>query len=238
MQLNKGEQRVLVIPDLQAPFHHPDSLEFLASVYDGAGCDTVVCIGDSLDLHGLGRYTKDPSGMGALHEIEVGRAFLRELYDTFPVGTEVTSNHNSRLSRTAFEAGIPEELVIAQRELQQAPEEWDFCKRVEIDGVLYTHGEEYGGMYGFRRALDITGRSVVFGHTHSAGGVAYKSIHGKMIFGMNVGCLIDFDAYAFNYARTSRYLPTLGCGVVLEGVPYFIPMFVDEDNRWTGTVVL
>ena len=38
-----------------------------------------------------------------------------------------------------------------------------------------------------------------------------------MIFGMNVGCGIDIDAYAMEYSRPFPKRPTLGCGVVLDG---------------------
>jgi hypothetical protein len=59
-----------------------------------------------------------------------------------------------------------------------------------------------------------------------------------MIFGMNTGCLIDVDAIAFKYARGSAFKPTLGCGVVISGVPYFVPMLLNARKRWTGELIL
>src|SRR6188768_104597 len=45
------EGTTLVIPDLQAPAHHPDALPFLCAVRDKYKPVNTVCIGDELDLN-------------------------------------------------------------------------------------------------------------------------------------------------------------------------------------------
>lgn len=47
----------------------------------------------------------------------------------------------------------------------------------------------------------------------------------NIIFGMNVGCLIDIKAYAMAYGKHCPRRPCLGAGVVIDGkTAFFIPM--------------
>jgi hypothetical protein len=124
------------------------------------------------------------------------------------------------------------------QEIMQAPETWDFKWYHEIDGVRYVHGDGFGGTHAAREAAIINRQSTVIGHHHSNGAIYYVANSKEMIFGMNVGCLIDINAYAFNYARKNKFKPTLGCGVVLEGIPSFIPMLLDKKGRWIGELAL
>jgi len=63
MRLNKGEQTILVIPDMQIPFEHKDSLKFIQAVNDAiGGADIVVNVGDEVDQMALSRFDPDPIG--------------------------------------------------------------------------------------------------------------------------------------------------------------------------------
>jgi hypothetical protein len=52
-----------------------------------------------------------------------------------------------------------------------------------------------------------------------------------------VGCLIDRSAYVFRYGENNKFKPTLGCGVVIKGVPYFVPMILGKRERWIGEII-
>lgn len=45
------------------------------------------------------------------------------------------------------------------------------------------------------------------------------------MWGMNTGCLIDVNQFAFEYERNNRFKPNLTVGVVLNGgtTPILIP---------------
>jgi hypothetical protein len=58
-----------------------------------------------------------------------------------------------------------------------------------------------------------------------------------MIFGMNVGCLVDMKTVAFKYAKKFKFKPTLGLGVITEGVPQFIPMLLTKSGRWIRELI-
>lgn len=238
MQLKHSKSRVLVIPDLQVPFQHVDALDFLQLVAETYQTTEVVNIGDSLDFSGLSRFTKDPDGISAGDEHKRSLAFFKEYYKVFPRGIEVYSNHNGRLYDRAKEAGIPRVFVKDMQEILGAPVTWSFKWSHEIDGVKYVHGDGFGGMHAARDGAVVSRQSVVIGHHHSHAGISYIANEKEMIFGMNVGCLIDKNAYAFKYATKTKYKPTLGCGVVLEGAPSWIPMILNKKGRWIRELAL
>jgi len=237
MRLNKGKETVLVIPDLQIPFHHKDSFNFLEALAGTYFPTKVVCIGDSLDSNALSRYHKDPEGYSAIAEYKAARKPMQELYSLFPDTIEVASNHNSRLVKKANEAGIPSVYLRELGEVMGAPKTWKFVTSTKIDGVVYEHGDAYGGMYAARNAALTNMESTVIGHHHSYAGIHYISNQSKMIFGMNVGCLIDMDTYAFKYAKKYRFKPTLCAGIVERGVPVVVPMILNNKGRWIREIV-
>ena len=66
--------------------------------------------------------------------------------------------------------------------------------------------------------------STVCGHYHSAAGVWYGCNNNSRYWGMNVGCGVDHSHAAMAYGKTFSAKPMLGCGVVIDGTPYFEPM--------------
>jgi hypothetical protein len=223
-----------VIPDLQAPFHHKSSIPFLLAVADRYQPTKVVSIGDEVDQHALSRYPHDPDGLSAGAEYKQATRFMRELYDCFPEVRACYSNHTDRIFRKAFEAGIPRAYLRSIREFMGAPDTWEWRSEWRICDIIFTHGDSAKGTQPHKLLAQSNLCSTVIGHHHSTPGTAYIANRSKVIFGMNVGCLIDRDAYAFHYTKYNRYQPVLGCGVVMHGVPQFIPMQTDAKGRWTG----
>ncbi len=208
---------VLVIPDIHAPFHHKETIPFLQHVYKEFGCDRVVCLGDEVDFACLNRFGLDPNGMGGGLELAFAKSFLKEFWAAFPVMEICTSNHTSRPFRKAFEAGIPEEMILGYKKLFEAPDGISWHERIIIEDVLYCHGEGYSGAGGALKAAMMNRMSTVIGHLHTYAGVQYQKTRGGQIFGMNAGCLIDESAYAFKYAKHMANRPNIGCGVVYDG---------------------
>ncbi len=238
MRLSKGKHNVLVIPDLQVPFEHKDALAFCSAVAEAIDADKIVCIGDEVDQMALSRFDPDPEADGAGPELRKALKRMQAWYRQFPEVQVATSNHTGRVQKAAFKAGIPEAYLRPIRDWMEAPEGWTWEDNFEIDGVRYEHGDAQGGMYAARNLAIRNRQSTVIGHHHSHGGVSYVANDKEMIFGMNSGCLIDIKSLAFKYARLAAFKPTLGCGVVLQGVPFFIPMLTNSYGRWTGELVL
>jgi len=231
---------VLVISDLQVPFQHKDAYDFLEEVANAYPITEVVCIGDEIDFHALSDYDPDPDGFSAGHELQRAIDNLAPLYEMFPEVKSCISNHTLRPFRRAYKCGIPKALMRGYQEFMQAPDDWAWRNYWVIDGVRYEHGHELGGGYGKTVTANAplkNGRSTVFGHFHSYAGIQYVATPEALLFGFNVGCLIDFKSYAFAYAQGTKSRPVLGCGVVDEGIPTFIPMLLNKKGRWVGRLI-
>jgi hypothetical protein len=239
LKLKLGTHRVLCISDLQLPFAHRDAFEFVRTVRDEYDTDTTVNIGDELDMHAFsGKFPHDPDGYSPGHELAAGIKALQPWYEEFPDTKVCTSNHRDRYYKKAFNAGLPKKAILSSRVLLDAPDGWEWRKSWIIDGVKYEHGDSQGGIDAARLLAIANRQSTVIGHHHAHGGVRYIANDDEVIFGLNTGCLIDRHAYVFEYGSANKFKPTLGCGVVLYGVPYFIPMILSgKQERWIGELI-
>lgn len=215
---------VLILPDLHAPFAHPRALAWLESVRADWAPDTVICIGDLGDQHGWCTHGTNPASPGPATEDERCLAFCRSLYSLFPVVLACTGNHDTRLARKCAAAGIPPRLHRTIAEVYESPPGWVWADHHIVQGVLYLHGEGYSGKDAALRAALDNGTCTVAGHIHSAAGVQYHASLTQTLWGLSVGCLVDPASPAFAYARAHRRKPVLGCGVVCDGVPLFLPL--------------
>jgi hypothetical protein len=241
MQLKLGKYRVLVVSDIQEPFAHPDAVRFVRTVKSHYKTDTTVFIGDEIDAYSLSRYPKDPNAKSAGDEFKSTRNELKKWFKLCEDDKLVricNSNHTQRIFKRLLESGIPGDFLKGIREILGAPNSWVWEDSFVIDGVKYEHGDSQGGVDA-ARLLAISNRcSTVIGHHHSHGGVRFMANDDSVIFGLNVGCLIDRATYAFRYGKSAKFKPTLGCGVVIQGVPYFVPMVVGEKERWIGRLIV
>jgi len=217
--------RVLIAGDLHFPFHRKGYLEFLKKVYKEYNCDYVVQIGDFLDQYCFTRYVRNPDALGAKQEFEVAREEAQKFFKAFPEGYITLGNHDARLAKRMAEVGIPEWVLKAYAEMIGMPDEWGLGGEVYIDDVRYFHGEGLSG--NTELAVRKVGHSVVYGHTHK-GSLSFKAMKKDLLFAMNVGCLIDQNTYAFEYAKHALEKSFIGCGVVIDGKqPILIPMNLD-----------
>jgi len=216
---------VLTISDLHIPFHHPKALTFLKAVKKEFRCDRIVCIGDEMDMCSLSFFDKDPNMPGPHEELQWALKEIKQFYTAFPKVQVCISNHTSRPFRRAFKFGLPSHFLRSYKEFMQAPQGWSWHEEIDIDGCLYIHGDNFSGKFAAMKAAESHRQSTIIGHVHAFGGVNYMACRNDLIFGMNVGCLIDHKEMAFNYSRKLPSKPTLGCGVIIEGQKaIFIPM--------------
>lgn len=231
---NKGKERVLVISDTQEPFSHKDTIPFLRWVKNKYKPTKVVHIGDEVDFHALGDWDHDPDGYSAGHELKAALERMVLYYKIFPNVKACRSNHTDRPLRRAFKHGIPSAFIRDYKEFLRAPKGWQWADQHEIDGVVYEHGEGFSGAMGAITCALKNGKPTVIGHIHSHAGILYSANSRDIIFGFNVGCLIDKDAYAFRYGKHMRYKPLLGVGIVDKGIPTWVPMLLNSKSRWVG----
>lgn len=224
--------RVGVISDTHWPFTHPMYLRFVQDVFDAWAVDTIIHIGDAVDLHALSFHEHDPNGMSAKGEKDVAKKSVARWKAVFPDLNICIGNHDERQYRKARAAGIPDDYIRPYADVYDTPDwTWDFYHN--IDDVLYEHGTGTSGKdAAINRAMQKR-TSLVMGHVHAFGGVKWHTNEYDRIFGMNVGCGIDCRSYAFAYGKNFAIRPTLGCGVVIDGTnPYFEPMACSRGEKY------
>lgn len=227
--------KVLVLPDLQIPFEHKDALDFVKHVKKLYGpFDHVINLGDEVDFHAISNYDPDPDGFSAGHELEEALKHLKPWAIEFPKMLICTSNHTARPFRKAYAMGLPKAFIKDYHEFLNAPHGWQWRDYWKIDGVKYEHGEGVSGQSGAIKKAMSNRESTCIGHLHSDAGILFHSNGDNIIFGFNVGCLIDRHRYAFRYGKHDLKKPILGCGLVIDGIPFFIPMILDKNDRWIG----
>ena len=243
IRLNKAEYKQItdlrtgsnvgIIGDTHIPFEHTDYLNFCYEVFNKFQCNDIVHIGDEVDNHALSFHTSETIGDSAESEAEKAIKHLDKWYKTFPDVKVCVGNHSALPFRQAQAAGIPARFLKAYHEVWEAPKGWTWETSFILNHVKYTHGTgTTGQMAAINRAIRSR-QSTVIGHTHSFGGVSYHASENDLIFGLNAGCGIDVQAYAFNYGKDFVNKPTLGCGIVLDGhTALFIPMKLGRKYEW------
>lgn len=215
--------KVLVIGDLHAPAVHPRYMSWLKQIRSQFNTNRTVFIGDIIDWHALSRFEKDPDLPAAGQEYEAAFNIVQEWYEEFHPAVVCIGNHDRRIERIAKSAGIPPRFLRSYSQIWKTPR-WKWVEEIFIDGVHYFHGEGCAGVRpAMNRALQ-DGVNTVIGHVHSVGGLQQRTSAHRTIWGMDVGCGVDTDALQFAYAKAFATKPVLSCGVVINGVPQWIPM--------------
>ncbi|MCP4355966.1 MAG: metallophosphoesterase [Proteobacteria bacterium] len=211
LNLTKDENRVLVIGDVHEPFCLDGYLEHCKDVYAKYNCNKVILIGDCIDNHYSSYHETDADGMGGLDELEIAIKGLSKWYKAFPVADVTVGNHDRIIMRKAQTSNIPSKWIKEYKEVLETPG-WNFVDRVVYDNVQYIHGE--GGTAHTKCRADMM--STVQGHLHTQCYVQWFVGQNFKVFGMQVGCGIDNDAYAMAYAKRGKK-PAIACGVVIGG---------------------
>lgn len=220
--------RVLVVGDCHCPGMLDKYPAFLQSVYKNYRCNKVVFIGDVVDNHAISYHEKHPGLSSAAEEYKKAKKQVAELYKRFPVADWLVGNHDSLTERQAVTAGLLPEWIRDYKDLWKVPK-WRVHARfsqLEIDGVLYEHGDAGSqGQFAAVKTSRSRFQSVVSGHCHAEAGVWWTCNSNSRIFGMNVGCGVDWKLLQFEYGYKFPRKPVIGCGIVLDGKqPIFVPM--------------
>lgn len=233
----RGDEVILVISDLHAPYQHQDALAFLKAAKEKYQPNLVLNVGDELDYHALSFHASDPDLDSAGIELKEGRKVLQELEKIFPEMILVDSNHGSMKYRKAKVNGFPRELMVSYNEACGVGDGWKWFNHFETEMIngqrLYmTHGIKKNGL----QLTKEMGMCTLQGHYHTVFGIEYTSNPGSLNWSMQVGCLIDNRSMAFAYNKTFAARPILGCGLIINGIPRLLPMVKDRSGRWVKTI--
>jgi predicted phosphodiesterase len=208
--INKDERRILVIGDIHAPFVLDGYLEFCKDMYARHNCNQVIFIGDIIDNHYSSYHETDPDGMGGGEELDAAIQVVAEWSKAFPKADVIIGNHDRMIMRKAFSSAIPKQWIKEYNDVLGT--NWNWVERIVYDDVQYVHGE--GGTARTKAKADMM--STVQGHIHTQAYCEWMVGRNFRVFGMQVGCGVDSNAYASAYARHFKK-QAIGCGVVIGG---------------------
>jgi predicted phosphodiesterase len=225
-KMEKPDGVIGVFSDPHVPFQHPNYLQFCKDTFAKYKANRVVCCGDLVDFHAISRHQAETCAKSPCDELDMTIDGVKSFTKAFPEVDLIIGNHDDRYLQQAATVGIDKRFLKPFSELFELPKGWRIhSDELIIGNVLYKHGINCTGKNGALNAALLERMSMVIGHSHSFGGCQYSANPRSIIFGLNAGCGIDIDAYAFAYGKHSKYRPTLGCGIVFSDTSaIFVPM--------------
>ena len=198
-------KKIVVISDLQVPYHDERAVRNVASFIRRFKPDQVITIGDEIDLPQISRWTEGTPGWFE-QSLGADRDATVEILWDLQVTDMIRSNHTDRLYNVIMKK-IPAFLALPELKFEK------FMKLDEL-GIKFhrkplefapdwiaIHGDEGSvkptpGL----TALDAArkhGKNVVCGHTHRAGQSAFTEasggVLGRILRGVEVGNLMQFS---------------------------------------------
>lgn len=241
----KVSERILVIGDSHSPVEHPNYLDFLIAVRKYYSTKTTIHIGDVVDFASISYHEKEFGCPSPEQEVEIVRDNLAPWRKAFPKMFICQGNHDSLPVRKLKSAGLPPQLLKNGdiNDLIAGPKGWLWANELEFTlgcGVPVVASHKFSGsVQSFSKMADVI--CLIQGHFHEMAGVWWsKNPHGKT-FAMATGCGINPDSPAFNYrkeysGRAKITKPLLGCGIIINGAAFWLPMWTDKRGCWTGEV--
>lgn len=230
-------QNCIIISDTHAPYHHPDTLSFLAAIKKKYKIKVAKHVGDAVDNHASSFHTIEYDTLSAKDEHDQAKLFIQDLNKLFPKLTMIKGNHGSMTSRKAKEAGIPQDHIKSYNDMYEIKGwKWvdkEMFKINKDDECLMVHS------MGGNTAMNAAKHSFcsVQGHHHSKYGIEYYTDCNMIRWSMTVGCLIDMHLPAFAYgAAATMNRPVIGCGGIIDDKPMLFPMVLNKKGRWNGKV--
>lgn len=222
-----SNDRVLIISDTHAPYHHKDTLDFISDIANKFSPDRVIHGGDILDIYSVSSYPKSIEHKDTwTDELKKGRKFVQELASIVPNMEILSSNHDDRAYKASRIAGVPREFLVKYLDVIGAPEGW----RIKTELSLTVDSNRSNWLFrhtvsgGAASASKILNKNVCLGHSHTKFGCTAFNNGSRTLWGVDTGCLISDEGPSFAYNRTQLGRPIRGCCMILDGVPRMIPM--------------
>lgn len=221
-----NKNNFLFLGDIHLPFEHPRALQFAKSLRKDFNIPYENCysVGDALDLYSFSRWPKSPEARVTVNqELDLAREKLRKWAHAFPELKIAESNHDQRILKKALGADLPSQVIKSFHDIFELPNSWEIKDTFTIEShdILVCHGEEFPDAL---QAAIAYGCNVVQGHHHSKFSVQWRASLTQTLWGAATGWLGDWESFAFAYGKKSKQKMLLGSIVVVDGIPYPIPL--------------
>jgi predicted phosphodiesterase len=208
-------KRILIISDLQIPFHDPRLVTNLIGFVKRYKPDQVVSIGDEIDLPSVSRWERGTIGEYA-GTIGRDRDMTVKILEQLRVNDVVRSNHTDRLfNYIANQApglmGIPELQLENFLRLPELGITYHKKPMPIAPNWIAVHGDhgrisQVAGQTALKQALQH-GKSVVCGHTHRLGLThateASGGVIGRILTGLEVGNSMQFSKASYTHGSAN-----------------------------------
>lgn len=216
--------KMLVIPDVHAPYHHIHAYRCLLDVARRWRPDVAVCLGDFADFAAVSSHPKDPRRlMPFVDEVGAVNDALDELDLALKQGGCRTKdflqgNHETRLDRYMMkQAPDVREFVDWADLLKLDRRNWRVTPYMKAIGYGHLQLSHEFGRFGANAARSVMvdlGHSGAFGHTHRLC-VEYKGqLDGSRHVGATLGWLGDPAAIDYRHANAVRRDSIHAIGVI------------------------
>jgi predicted phosphodiesterase len=208
-------KRILIISDLQIPYHDPRLVNNLIAFVKRYKPDQVVSIGDEIDLPSVSRWQRGTIGEYA-GTIGRDRDMTVKILEQLRVNDVVRSNHTDRLfNYIANQApglmGIPELQLENFLRLPELGITYHKKPMPIAPNWIAVHGDhgrisQIAGQTALKQALQH-GKSVVCGHTHRLGLThateASGGVIGRILTGLEVGNSMQFSKAHYTHGSAN-----------------------------------
>lgn len=230
-------RRIAVISDLHAPYQHPDALKFLKAVKRKYKPTLVVSVGDEVDGQAISFHDSDADLPSAGDELKEAMKFLHQLEALFPKMIILDSNHGSLHLRKAKHHGIPLKYIAGPNQIYEVGPGWQWVPELLVklpngQPAYFAHGISKQGI----KIATQRGQCVIQGHFHTEFRIDYAGNPDRLLWSLQVGCLIDKRSLAFAYDKLNLNRPILGVAMIIDSQPQLIPMVLLKNGRWNGKV--
>jgi predicted phosphodiesterase len=214
-------EKVFVLADIHLPYQNEAALNVAMDRMKVFLPDTIVLLGDILDLYSVSFFRKDPHRITLKEEIEYAVKWLTELRREFPMQRIVfiEGNHEARLvsylqSNSKELCGLDAlriESLLNLKELRiqyysNIPRLADGTGAFKIGKLSFLHGHEVRASFGSVNLARLvylkTQVPVIFGHFHKISTHITKRMDGKVQGAFSVGCLCHLSA---DYAPVNEW---------------------------------
>jgi predicted phosphodiesterase len=230
-------KKILVLPDLHAPYHDKKAYELFIKAARIIKPDTLVVIGDFADFYAVSSHLKDPTRPGFSREVKEVRRQLEALRG---IGTRrlfLAGNHENRLDRYLQSRApelygtltVPEILGLEEEGFEYHP----YQEVITIGKVSFVHDLGFSGVNGTRQTLAAYPGNIVYGHTHRFNCYTKGDLKRNTYTAWNVGWL--GDSHKIDYLPAVKVKQDWVKGFLLvyledNGTPHFSPMKITNNK--------
>lgn len=206
-------RNTLVLGDIHIPNHDRESIELAVKEAKKRNIDSIILNGDFFDFYQISRFSKDPSRIGIIKELEIGNELLDYLQEELPNAKIIfkEGNHDERLDKyiqaNAKELwGLPNLNLVSQIEAKNRGLLYVNEQRIMKYGHLHIlHGHEVQGFSGVNpaRALYLKVKTTALAsHVHTSGTHHEPDLNRKFTTCWTQGCNCELSP---EFSRVNRW---------------------------------